>query len=305
MKQNMNFKSKTNVLAAFLYLPTNFDENKKYPAITVAHPGGGVKEQAASTYAEKLSELGFVTLAYDASHQGESEGDPKYQEDPYARTEDVRASVDYLTTLNYVDVDNIGALGICAGGGYSVAAAQTERRIKALATVSMVDIGSLFREGVDRIVPVEQQIELLEQVSNQRTEEAQGGEVSFTTYVPDEIDDSMPIRSTMAEGHEYYVTDRGRHENAPNRFTLNSFSEIATFSAFSHINQLLTHPFLSIAGSDADTRYFSEEAVEQAASKNKELFIIDGATHVGLYDIPEYVEPAVEKLHSFFSKYIK
>jgi uncharacterized protein len=132
------------LLAANLYLPTNFNENKKYPGITVAHPGGGVKEQAAGTYAEKLSELGFVTLAYDASHQGESERKSKIPR-RLIRTYRRCTSICYLTTLDYVNVDKIGALGICAGGGYSFAAAQTERRIKGLATVSMVDIGTLNR----------------------------------------------------------------------------------------------------------------------------------------------------------------
>ncbi|MDF1887322.1 dienelactone hydrolase family protein, partial [Staphylococcus aureus] len=105
------------------------------------------KEQTAGMYAEKLAEFGYVTVVYDASHQGESEGPPRYLEDPFARTEDVRASVDYLTTLDFVDNDRIGALGVCAGGGYTVSAARTERRIKTLATVSMVDIGALFRKG--------------------------------------------------------------------------------------------------------------------------------------------------------------
>lgn len=149
MKSDVKFKNNTILLAGNLYVPSEFDEAKKYPAIVVSHPGGGVKEQAAGLYADKLAELGFVTLAFDASNQGESEGTPRYFEDPYARTEDVRAAVDYLTTLSFVDTDNIGALGICAGGGYTVAVSQTERRIKAVATVSMVDIGSLFGEGLD------------------------------------------------------------------------------------------------------------------------------------------------------------
>ena len=148
MKQSVNFKSKTNLLTAHLYTPEQFDESKTYPAITVCHPGGGVKEQTAGMYAEKLAEFGYVTVVYDASHQGESEGSPKYLEDPFARTEDVRASVDYLTTLDFVDNGRIGGLGICAGGGYTVSAARTERRIKTLATVSMVDIGALFRKGL-------------------------------------------------------------------------------------------------------------------------------------------------------------
>lgn len=303
MQKNVKFKNNQLLLAGNLYVPAGFDETKKYPAIVVSHPGGGVKEQTAGLYANKLSESGFITLAFDASSQGESEGTPRYLEDPYARTEDVRAAVDYLTTLSYVDTRKIGALGVCAGGGYTVAAAQTERRIKAVATVSMVDIGSLFSEGIARAVPVEDQIKLLEQVSGQRTAEANGSETLHGPYVPQELEEGMT--GTMAEGHEYYVTARGCHENAPNRFVFTSFDKIFTFSAFSHIDKFLTQPFLAIAGSDADTRYFSEEAVQDAASRDKELFIMDGATHVALYDQPEYVGPAVEKLEKFFTDHLK
>ncbi|MEI5893527.1 alpha/beta hydrolase [Bacillus cereus] len=303
MRQNVKFKNNELLLAGHLYVPVEFDETKKYPAIIVSHPGGGVKEQAAGLYANKLSELGFITLAFDASNQGESEGTPRYFEDPYARTEDMRAAVDYVTTLSYVDNDKIGALGICAGGGYTVAAAQTDRRMKAVATVSMVDIGSLFTEGLGRVIPAEDQIKLLEQVSGQRTNEANGADTYYISYVPEELDESMT--GTMAEGHEYYVQERGRHENAPNRLVFTSFAKIATYSPFSHINKFLTQPLLTIAGSDADTRYFSEEVVEEAASKNKELFIVDGATHVALYDVPEYVNPAIEKLDTFFKENLK
>lgn len=302
MKSDVKFKNNTILLAGNLYVPSEFDEAKKYPAIVVSHPGGGVKEQAAGLYADKFAELGFVTLAFDASNQGESEGTPRYFEDPYARTEDVRAAVNYLTTLSFEDTDNIGALGICAGGGYTVAASQTERRIKAVATVSMVDIGSLFGEGLGRVVPVEDQIKLLEQVSQQRTAEASGADTLYVTYVPQELEEGMT--GTMAEGHDYYVTPRGCHKNAPNRLVFTSFGQILTYSAFSHIDKFLTQPFLAIAGSEADTFYFSQEAVDKAASQNKELFTIEGATHVGLYDLPEYVNPA-DKLAAFFSQYLK
>ncbi|TBL79030.1 alpha/beta hydrolase [Paenibacillus thalictri] len=303
MRQNVKFKNNGLLLAGHLYVPAHFDETKKYPTIVVSHPGGGVKEQTAGLYADKLSELGYVTLAFDASNQGESEGSPRYYEDPYARTEDIRAAVDYLTTLSFVDTDHIGALGICAGGGYTVAAAQTDRRIKALATVSMVDIGSLFSEGMARVVPVEDQIKLLEQVSQQRTAEANGNETFFVTYVPQQLEEGMT--GTMAEGHDYYVTARGCHNNAPNRLVFASFGKIATYSAFSHIDKFLTQPFLTIAGSEADTLYFSAEAVEKAASQHKELFIIKGATHVALYDIPENVNVAIEKIDGFFTENLK
>ena len=142
-----NSNNPTISLSAVIYFPPKFDETRQYPAIVVSHPGGGVKEQTAGTYAEKLAEKGFVTIAYDASYQGESGGEPRQLENPYIRTEDVSAVIDYLTTLSYVDNTRIGAMGICAGAGYTANAAIQDRRIKAIGTVSAVNIGSMFRNG--------------------------------------------------------------------------------------------------------------------------------------------------------------
>ncbi len=134
-------------LSAIINYPDGFDAGKRYPAVVVSHPGGGVKEQAAGTYARKLAERGFVTIAYDASYQGESTGEPRQLENPYVRTEDVSAVIDYLDTQPYVDKDKIGAMGICAGAGYTANAAINDHRIKAVGTVSMVNIGQMFRNG--------------------------------------------------------------------------------------------------------------------------------------------------------------
>ena len=144
----ISFRNSNNAaidMAAVINFPEGFDEGRAYPAVVVSHPGGGVKEQTAGTYARKLAEQGFVTIAYDASYQGESGGAPRQLENPHIRTEDVSAVIDHLTTLPYVDKDRIGAMGICAGAGYSANAAINDRRIKALGTVSMVNIGKMFR----------------------------------------------------------------------------------------------------------------------------------------------------------------
>ncbi|MBQ3302886.1 MAG: alpha/beta hydrolase, partial [Eggerthellaceae bacterium] len=134
-------------LSAVINYPEGFDAGKRYPAVVVSHPGGGVKEQTAGTYAKKLAEQGFVTIAYDASYQGESTGEPRQLENPYVRTEDVSAVIDYLDTQSYVDQNKIGAMGICAGAGYTANAAINDHRIKAVGTVSMVNIGQMFRNG--------------------------------------------------------------------------------------------------------------------------------------------------------------
>jgi uncharacterized protein len=166
-------------IAAVINFPEGFAEGKKYPTVIVAHPGGGVKEQTAGLYARKLAENGFVTIAFDASYQGESTGEPRQLEDPYIRTEDVSAVVDYLTTRPYVDPDRIGGMGICAGAGYTANAAINDRRIKAVGTVSAVNIGSMFRNGWDNNIKSADAIPALENGSKARTAEA-GGAATVT-----------------------------------------------------------------------------------------------------------------------------
>uniref|UniRef100_UPI002559BB9A alpha/beta hydrolase n=1 Tax=Staphylococcus aureus TaxID=1280 RepID=UPI002559BB9A len=279
--EKVTFTSNNTTVVGILRIPESNQSN--LPAIVSVHPVSGSKEQTAGLYAEKLANEGFVTLAYDASHQGESVSAPEYVENPYYRVEDVRASVDYLTTLDFVDNDRIGALGVCAGGGYTVSAARTERRIKSLATVSMVDIGALFRKGPGDVVSIDDQLAFMTQVADQRTAEANGADYGITGYVPEEIDDSMPENSTMVQGHDYYLTERGHHKNAPNKLLLRSFSEVLTFAPFTYIDELLTQPFLAIAGTEADTIEYSIDAVEKAAGDNNELYKIEGASHVDLY----------------------
>ncbi|WP_429582318.1 alpha/beta hydrolase [Priestia megaterium] len=298
MKKSVTFKNNILNMAGNLYLPEGFDESKKYSGIVVVHPGGGVKEQTAGVYAQKLSDNGFVALAFDASCQGESEGKPRLLEDPYARVEDVRCAVDYLTTLAYVDQEKIGALGICAGGGYVVAAAPTERRIKAVATVSAVDIGAMFRGEAS----VETQLQTLEAVAKQRTAEANGTEVNLQTWVPDtleEIDENTPV--LMREAYDYYRTARAQHPNSTNRFKFTSVDKIMSFSASSQISIYLTQPMLLIVGTEADTRGYSDQFYA-LSNGPKELFEVEGATHIAMYDIPEYVGQAVPKLTDFFGK---
>ena len=300
MKKSVTFKNNILNMAGNLYLPEGFDENKKYPAIVSVHPGGGVKEQTAGLYAQKLSDNGFVALAFDASCQGESEGEPRLLEDPNARVEDVRCAVDYLTTLPYDDQEKIGTLGICAGGGYVVAAAPTERRIKAVVTVSAVDIGAMFRgEG-----SIETQLQTLEAVAKQRTAEVNGAEAHFLTYAPDtleEMDENTPV--LMREAYDYYRTPRAQHPNSPNRFLFKSIDKLMAFSATTQISDYLTQPMLLIAGTEADTRGYSEQFYE-LSNGPKELFWVKGATHIAMYDIPECVDQSVNKLTEFFRENI-
>jgi len=301
MKKSVTFKNSNLKMSGNLFLPDGIDESKKYPAIVFVHPVGGVKEQTSGLYAERLSKCGFITLAFDASHQGESEGKPRFLEDPRARVEDVRCAVDYLTTIPFVDEERIGAVGICGGGGYTINAAQTEHRIKAVAGISAVDIGRAFREGWTGGNPVSEQIKVLEAVAKQRTAEANGAEPMYVPYVPNEVDENTI--QDMAEGYEYYNTPRGQHPNSTNLCLFTSYDRILAFTAFEHIETLLTQPILLIAGSEAGSRWHSENAYKLAKGP-KDLFIVEGATHMAMYDVQEYVNQAVGKLSEFFGKYL-
>ncbi len=286
-------------MAGNLYYPENLDKTKKYPAIVCTHAAGAVKEQATGLYAQKLAQNGFVALAFDASHQGESGGEPRYLENPPERVEDIRASVDYLTTLPFVDINRIGALGVCAGGGYTINAAMTERRIKAVAGVSTTDAGAAIREGWLGGTPVSEQIKLLETVAQERTSVANGAQPIYGNYVPEKTDPNAPV--TMNEAYEYYRTPRCSHPNSKNKVLLMSLDKILAFSAFQNMETLLTQPLLIVVGSKSDAYYLSERAINKAATKDKELFVIDGATHVDMYDKPQYVDQAIKKLTVFFN----
>ncbi|MFM2480031.1 alpha/beta hydrolase [Celerinatantimonas sp. YJH-8] len=295
-------------VAGLLFTPNGFDESKQYPAIVVTHPGGGVKEQASSLYAYNLAQAGFVALAFDATHQGESEGTPRYLEDPTARVEDIRSAVDYLVTLPFVDEDRIGAMGICAGAGYTLSAIQTEYRIKAAAGISSWNTGYSARNGNPGQNNPETMKKLLSLVAEQRTREARGEEPLIIGYVPnteDEfgMDTHYGDSVIMHEAFEYYRTPRCAYPTSPNKVLLTSFDRLAAFDAFAHIDTVSPRPLLFIVGSEADTKYFTDMAYEKA-QQPKERFTIPGATHIDLYDKTEYVSQAITKLVSYFNQYL-
>lgn len=286
-------------MAGDLYLPEGFDADGSYPAIVCVHPGGGVKEQTAGLYAEKLAEHGFVTLAFDASYQGASGGEPHFLDDPMRRTGDVYSAVDYLTSLAYVDADRIGALGICAGSGATIKAGSTERRIKAVGTVSAVDVGAATRKGWDGTASEAEQIANLEAVAAQRSAEANGADPVYWPYVPPVGDTSGPL--DLQEAADYYLTPRGQAPTAPNKFLMQSLSYMVAFHAFDLVEPFLTQPLLVIAGSKAESLWHSAELYAKAPGP-KELVEIDGATHMDLYD--HRVDEVVGHLSPFFVNHL-
>ena len=285
-------------MAGNLYLPKGFNANHKYAAIITVHPGGGVKEQTAGGYAQRLADQGFVTLAFDASHQGASEGMPRYLDDPALRVGDIYSAIDYVTSLPYVDTANIGALGICAGSGATVKAASFDHRVKAIATVSAVDVGAATRRGWDGNNRESDLIPTLDAVAKQRTAEANGAAPVYVPYVPAVGDKTAPF--DLQQAADYYLTPRGQHPNAPNKMLLTSVSRLAAFDGFGQAGTLLTQPLLVVAGTAAGSLWQSKELYAKATGP-KELSLVDGATHMDLYDGPG-MNVAMTKVAPFFKR---
>ena len=285
-------------IAANVYTPAGYDPSKKYPAVTVAHPNGGVKEQVAGLFAQKLAEAGYITVAADAAFQGASGGLPRHTDIPFFRTEDIHGMVDLLTIYPGVDVNRIGMLGICGGGGYTLNAAKSEKRVKSVATLSMFNTGRVRREGYmsSQIRDIQ---ERLAQASQARGEDAAAGTVDFDALTDESI--AAITNDLYREGMKYYGKTH-RHPNSTFEYTRSSLTELMAWDATDNI-KLINVPLLMMAGSAADSLYLSEDAIEKATGTNdKELFLIQGAFHIQTYYVPEYVEQEVNKLKEFFGR---
>lgn len=301
MSTNVSFKNLNGLgitMAATLYFPAGFDESKKYATVVVSHPGGGVKEQTAGLYASKLAENGLVAIAFDRSYQGASSGEPRQLENPHISTEDVSAVIDYLTTLPYVDPNRIGAMGICAGAGYSANAAINDRRIKALGMVSAVNIGQMFRNGWENKVKDAEAVGYLDFGSNARTSDAGKPELVTIPLAPLKKEDAP--NAELAEAWEYYHTPRAEHPRAPGYALARNLNQIITYDAYHLAEAFLTQPILAVAGSVAGSKWMSDDLLARAASTDKTLHVVEGANHMSLYDVPQYVDEAVSVLAPFF-----
>lgn len=292
-------KDKDITIVANVYTPPNFEASKKYPAIVVAHPNGGIKEQVAGLYAQRLAEQGYITITADASYQGGSGGTPRNVDKPANRIEDIHAMADYISQYKGVDISKLGLLGICGGGGYSLKVAQSDKRFKAIATLSMFNTGEVRRNGFQNSQLASIQ-ERLKQASGARALEVAGGEILYlgTAETTDEMAEKMPF-DLYREGHYYYNRTHA-HPNSTFRYTTSSLMDLMTWDASTNMD-LINQPLLMIAGSKADTKYMTDEAFSKATNaKNKELFLIDGATHIQTYWKPEYVAQAVNKILNFY-----
>lgn len=298
IQKKISFSAHGVEVVGVLRLPT--ERTGKLPAIVCTHPTSSCKDQTAGIYAEKLAQAGYITLTFDASFQGESGGTPRFLEIPEYRVDDIRCAVDYLSTLEDVDENRIGALGICAGGGYTVNAAMTDRRIKAVGTVVGVNLGRIYREF--------DPADTLKKIAEQRSAAMQGKEQEIITWIPNSPEEAQKAGITdidILEAVDYYRTPRGQHPNSPNKVDLTSFASIISFDAFRFADTFLTQPLQIIIGAkqggfgsyrDGHTLY------ELAASTKKDLMVIENVSHYDLYDKPEAVQKASEKLIVFYNE---
>lgn len=301
--ERVKFKNLIQIeLAGDLYLPKALDKSKKHRAIVVGHTFTGVKEQTAGLHAQKLAELGYITLAFDASFWGDSGGQPRNIEAPGIRVEDYSAAVDYLSNHPLVDPRAIGVIGICGGGGYSVSAAAIDHRIRAVATVSMYDLGRARRQGLGDAISYEQRQNTLSRIGELRTREFRGEPRTDTFGVPEKITDQDT--ENTREFYDYYRTQRARHPNTDTSYSLISQAAMMNFFPFIQIETISPRPLLFIVGERAVSAYFSEEAYSKAAEP-KELFVAPGASHVDLYDKPEALAVSIPKLDKFFTDNLK
>lgn len=291
-----------------LFIAKDLDQHSKYAAIIVGHPMGAVKEQSANLYAIKMAEQGFITLAIDLSFWGESDGQPRNAVLPDMYTEDFSAAVDYLGTQTLVDRNKIGVIGICGSGGFAISAAKIDPRLKAIATISMYDMGTANRSGLNHSLTLEQRKQIMKEAAEQRYSEFTGGENLYTGGTIDKGKIKPADDPVAQEFYDFYRTPRGEYTPASStpelttHPTLTSNVKFMNFYPFNDIETISPRPMLFITGDQAHSKAFSEEAYNRAAEP-KELYYVKGAGHVDLYDRVNLIP--FDKLTSFFKANLK
>jgi fermentation-respiration switch protein FrsA (DUF1100 family) len=292
MRTNISFRSNGRLLLGHLYLPDQIAAGETLPAVLVVGPASSTKGQVPAIYSQRLSELGYAALAFDHTSYGESEGTPRTDEDPFAKIEDIKSAITFLSQRPEVDAARIAAVGVCVGGGYAPAAAVADRRIKAVATVSgLPDLRATIMAAGDWRA-------IIGGAQDARESYAATGRATYVPFLPDgQLD---PWREN---GKKFYLTDRNQDPNWRNQTLLWSYDKMIQFSALDTIELLAPTPLLVIAGDQAETLGQSE-ALYAKAQEPKELFLIEGGMHFDFYDKPEYVTPAVTKIDTLLQKYL-
>ncbi len=296
-RRHIRFNNRFGIaIAADVYTAKGLDISKKYPALIVGAPYGGVKEQGPCVYANELAQRGFVVLTFDQVFMGESGGEPRNISSPEMFTESFSAAVDYLgTKLSYVDREKIGAIGICGSGGFALSAAQSDVRIKAVATASMYVMTDAARLGMTKA----QIMETKKALSIKRWDDAENGYPEYIPSFPEEPFNAVPdgVKEPAAEWLRFYAVKRGHHPNARGGFTTASNLSFLNFNLLDHINEISPRPILFVVGDRAHSRFFSEN-VYAAASEPKELYVVNDAEHIDLYDRTDRIP--FDKLEEFF-----
>ena len=304
--QKVKFQNRFGItLVGDLYTPKAMNQNDKLPAIAISGPFGAVKEQSSGLYAQTLAERGFITLAFDPSYTGESSGKPRHVASPDINTEDFSAAVDYLSNYKNVDSDKIGILGICGFGGFAINAAAIDTRIKATTAVTMYDMTRVSAKGYNDSVNEKGRFEIKQALNKQRIEDFRNGNYKGADGLPEKLTGNEP--QFVKDYWGYYKTPRGFHYRS-----INSNGKWNMTSSLSLINQPILQysseirtPVLIVHGEKAHSRYFGEDAFKKLKGDNKELFIVNGANHVDLYDGGDKNAIPFDKIESFYKEYLK
>jgi fermentation-respiration switch protein FrsA (DUF1100 family) len=305
-REKVTFKNRYGItLTGYLYIPKN-SGNEKLAALAVSGPYGAVKEQASGLYANTMASKGFAVVAFDPSYTGESGGEPRGVASPEIYTEDLSAAIDFLGIQPFVDREKTGIIGICGFGGFALNATAVDKRVKAVAVASMYDMSRVTAKGYFDSMTTEQRTKVLEQLSLQRWTDAENGKPAYATGglpKPGELTGEEP---EFVKGYvDYYKTERGFHPrsiNSNGSWTVTNPLSLMNMPILTYIKEISPRPVLIIAGENAHSRYFSEDAYK-AANEPKELLIIPDAVHTDLYDRMDIIP--FDKLESFFRENLK
>lgn len=299
-RESVTYKNRYGfVVSGELYTQKDMNQSKKYPALIVGAPYGGVKEQGPGVYANELAQRGFIVLTFDQTFMGDSNGEPRHVSSPEIFTENFNAAVDYLGLLKNVDRNKIGVIGICGSGGFALSAAQVDTRIKAVATNSMYDI-SFSTRGKD-LMSKEDLYTLKDKLSQQRWTDAENGYPEYIQGFPLEPAQSIPegLDATDEIWFKFYGMERGHHPHARGGFTTTSSMPFLNTRLLNFIDEISPRPVLFIVGDQAHSKYYSKFAYEKAVEP-KEFYVVEDADHIDLYDRVDKIP--FDKITDFFER---